>query len=83
MHRTQIYLTTDERKELLSISIETGQHQSALIREAIDQFIENKRNKKRSKNSALKAAAGLWKTRKDLPHFGDLRKEFDRQELDE
>lgn len=78
MFRTQIYLTKEEREQLLLIAQETKQYQSALIREAIDQFIENNRMRREKKQNVLGAAAGLWKNRKDLPDFNEIRKEFDR-----
>ena len=83
MFRTQIYLTQYEREKLIFLSKESGQHQSALIREAIDQFIEKKIAKKQSKSQTLKAAAGLWADRVDLPDYENLRKEFDRKDSDE
>lgn len=78
MHRTQIYLTSSEREQLLLIAKETEQYQSVLIREAIDQYIEGYRQKKQKKRETLDAAAGLWKDREDLPNFNEIRKEFDR-----
>ncbi|MBA3237659.1 MAG: CopG family transcriptional regulator [Parachlamydiaceae bacterium] len=78
MHRTQIYLTSDEREQLLLIAEETEQYQSVLIREAIDQYIEGYRQKKQKKSEILDAAAGIWKNRKDLPDFSEIRKELDR-----
>jgi metal-responsive CopG/Arc/MetJ family transcriptional regulator len=78
MFRTQVYLTSSEREGLDQIAQELGKHKSELIREAIDQFIINSRSLKREKRSALKAAAGLWKNREDLPDLRSLRKEFDR-----
>lgn len=56
---------------------ELGQHQSALIRDTINQFIESKLIAKRKKHQSLRSAAGLWANRNDLPNFKDLRKEFD------
>lgn len=78
MHRTQIYLTENEREQLLLIAEETEQYQSVLIRKAIDQFIENYQANRQKKCNALKAAAGLWKERKDLPDYSEIRKELDR-----
>ncbi len=40
MLRTQIYLTEEERAALRNLARETGKKQSALIRRAIDAFIE-------------------------------------------
>lgn len=78
MFRTQVYLTETEREKLGILAQETGQHQSALIREAIDLFIENKLRLKKDRKATLNAAAGLWADRDDLPNFQELRKEFDR-----
>lgn len=79
MLRTQIYLTKSEKESLLALSIETGLHQSALIREAIDQFIQKKRHTTRKKKDALESAAGMWAECHDLPDLRNLRTEFDRE----
>ena len=78
MHRTQIYLTETEREQLVLLARETGQSQSYLIREAIDQFITSMHHEKRKKKHIFKSAAGLWADRDDLPDFETLRAEFDR-----
>lgn len=71
MIRIQIYLTTQEQEQLCLLSKESGLHQSAIIREAIDQFIERKFTDKKKKQDSIKAAFGIWADREDLP---DLRK---------
>jgi hypothetical protein len=78
MIRTQVYLTKKEKELLAHLSREMGLHQSALIREAIDQFIANKASDKKSQQEALKAARGLWADRDDLFDITQLRAEFDR-----
>lgn len=78
MIRTQVYLTSEERKQLSLLSKELGLQQSALIREAIDQFILSKRKNKEKRRGALKAAQGIWAERADLPDYSTLRSEFDR-----
>lgn len=78
MIRTQIYLTTAEKEGLQVLAKEMGMHQSLLIREAIDQFIEGKKIAKKEKANALKAAAGMWSNRDDLPDLRQLRNEMDR-----
>ncbi len=78
MVRTQIYLTDQERKNLTLLSQETGKPQSALIREAIDQFIEAKLKEHEDTTTVLHAAKGLWSHRTDLPNFRTLRTEWDR-----
>ncbi len=83
MIRTQIYLTAAEKKALSAISREEAVPQSVLIREAIDQFIESKKQTSGNKQDALKAANGLWAKRTDLPDFTALRHEADRDFDDE
>ena len=39
MQRTQIYLTEEEQAAICQISIRSGTSQSALLRNAIDQYI--------------------------------------------
>lgn len=73
-----VYLTKTEKEMLLLLSKESRFHQNVLIREAIDQFLESKRIEKKSKKETLKAAAGLWADRDDLPDFAAFREEFDR-----
>lgn len=76
MNRTQIYLTADEVKALKALAIKTGRNQSALIREAVDEYIRRWRPSHR--RELLAAGRGLWKNRKDLPDFAELRREWDR-----
>ena len=77
MIRTQIYLTEDERTALGFLSTATGKPQSELIREAVDDFIGKSSADRR--NAVLGRAAGLWKDRTDLPDFGEIRKQWDRE----
>ena len=76
MIRTQIYLTNKQREELAIIAKDLGKKQSEIIREAIDQLIDQ--IGPRRKETALKEAAGLWEERKDLPDFRAMRSEWDR-----
>ena len=76
--RTQVYLTNQEKQKLSLLSRQLGQHQSSLIREAIDLFIETKTVENKQKINALEQAQGLWAERQDLPDFDTLRREFDR-----
>lgn len=80
MVRTQIYLTENEKKVLATLAEETGKSQSALIREAIDRFIDEV--EKESRLERLRQARGLWKDREDLPEISDLREEWDRAALE-
>ncbi len=76
MVRTQIYLTERQRDELAAIAKIAGKKQSELIREAVDRFIDQSGRSRRE--SVLRAAAGVWKDRMDLPDFKATRVEWDR-----
>jgi hypothetical protein len=76
MVRTQIYLTVRQRRKLVAIAKTAGKKQSELIREAVDSLIAEKgRN---TREAVLREAAGIWKNRKDLPHFKGTRAGWDR-----
>ncbi len=76
MVRTQIYLTQRQRDELAAIAETCGKKQSELIREAVDQFIDQAGSGRR--DLVLRQAAGIWKDRTDLPDFEAVRGEWDR-----
>ncbi len=44
MRRTQIYLSEQERKGLQALALSSGLSQSALIREAIDSFLQQQQH---------------------------------------
>jgi predicted DNA-binding protein len=84
MHRTQIYLTPQERKALGTLAARTGRTQSDLIREALDRFLEESGADELSDRTALlRHGRGLWANRTDLPDFAALRREWDRYTLDD
>jgi len=76
MVRTQIYLTDHQRTELAAIAKTLGKKQSELIREAIDHLISQIGHNRRE--IVLNQAAGMWENRTDLPDFGAIRSEWDR-----
>ena len=76
MERTQIYLTAKEKQAVRSIAGRLGTTQSAVIRTAVDRFIE--RDGAGNKRDLLRSGRGLWKARQDLPDFGAVRRELDR-----
>lgn len=76
MVRTQIYLTEEQRDELVAIAKTLGKKQSELIREAIDRLIDRAGSSRR--DAVLREAAGIWKDRTDLPDFKAIRAEWDR-----
>lgn len=77
MVRTQIYLTTQERKGLAAVSKSSGKKQSELIRDAVDMLLAEQDGTR--KNAVLKQLAGVWRNRRDLPDFAELRRELDRK----
>lgn len=64
MKRTQIYLTTEQWRDLAELSKKEHRSVAELIREAVDQVYRVK-TKKDSK-AAVRAAAGIWADRTDL-----------------
>lgn len=76
MERTQIYLTARERAALRTIARRLGGSQSAVIRMAIDRFIDDEDARRR--RELMHGATGLWKDRRDLLDFPGLRRELDR-----
>ena len=76
MVRTQIYLTEGQRAEIAAIASQSGKRQSEVIREAVDRFIEQKSRGRRE--AILRAAAGIWRDRTDLPDLDALRRGWDR-----
>ena len=76
MERMQIYLTEKERKTLKAIAVRLGRSQSALIREAVDRYIEC--DQASSRLDLLRQARGIWAKRDDLPDFDEVRRELDR-----
>lgn len=75
MKRTQIYLTEAEHQGIREIASATDQCQSALIREAIDQYLTRK--KPDDKLAKIRRAKGIWKGRADLD-LAEIRADFDR-----
>jgi len=79
MQRTPIYLSESERQGLEALALRSGRSQSALIREAIDSFLE--RHQPEGRLARLRQARGLWAGREDLPSWPDPRRELDRQPM--
>ncbi len=64
MERTQIYLSSDNKRSLAELSSATGDNVSELIRHAVEQFLESQQHvtKKREKHKekVFAAAFGIW-----------------------
>ena len=58
MERTQIYLTEEERRALKALATRLDRSQSALIREAIDRYVD--RYQEGNRLELLRPARGLW-----------------------
>ena len=78
MHRTQIYISEEQKQALDDVARTTGTSLSQLIRDAIDKYVSQARGHERLK--LLREARGSWADRKDLPDFAALRREWDRQD---
>jgi len=81
MERTQIYLTEEERRALKTLATRLDRSQSALIREAIDRYLD--RYQEGNRLDLLRQARGLWADRRDLPDFEAVRRELDRIHFEE
>jgi len=80
MQRAQIYLSEAERQGLQALALSSGRSQSALIREAIDAFLQQQQPQGRL--ARLRQGRGLWADRTDLPDWSALRSEMDRAPAD-
>lgn len=76
MKRTQIYISEEMKEELDTLSRQRGISKSEIIREAVAEYVS--RQSETEKKEKLKAGAGLWKEKKDLPDLSKLRSEFER-----
>jgi len=74
MTRTQIYLTPTEAQGVARIAAESGRKQSAVIREAIDQYLS--RLGPQDRLQRLQEARGIWEDREI--GLKDIRQDFDR-----
>ena len=69
MRRTQIYLSTEQWKTLHAMSFRTHQSMSDLIRSALDRKYLG--GHLPDFESAVRAAFGIWKDRKDIGDTAD------------
>lgn len=76
MKRTQIYIPEHLQQKLESLSKSRGSSKSAIIRDAVVQYLEQQSDAERE--NRLRAGAGMWKNKKDIPDIAKLRKEMER-----
>jgi hypothetical protein len=66
MQKIQVFLREDQKTALRSIARRTGHKQSDLIRKSVDLLIDRIKGENADWRESTRAAAGLWKDRKDL-----------------
>ena len=76
MIRTQVCLTERQRDRLAAIARAAGLPQSAIIREAIDRFLEQ--DPRAGREAVARDAAGIWRERSAVPTLAALREAWNR-----
>ena len=66
MQKFQVFLREDQKTALKSLSARTGVRQSDLVRQGVDLLLEGTAQRRTDWREATRAAAGLWRERKDL-----------------
>jgi len=82
MQKIQVFLRDDQKTALKSLSARTGARQSDLVRRGVDLLLEGTAARKADWREAVRAAAGLWRDRKDIEAVsgrlrGSLKKRFE------
>jgi hypothetical protein len=75
MAEIEVNLTENEERALRELALRTGKTEDELIHDAVDKLIKQGLP---SGNLGMLQARGIWKDRDDLPHFGEIRREWDR-----
>ncbi len=79
MERTQIYLTSEQKKALKAIAAQKHEPLAEVVREAVELYISEQ---KPSTIERISRARGLWKDRKELDavnYENELRKEINKR----
>ena len=74
---TAITLNEPEASALLTLVQRTGRPADELVREAIQQYIQQ--HTLVDRHALLQQARGMWQHRDDLPQLSQLRHEFDER----
>ncbi len=79
MERTQIYLTSEQKKSLKTIAAQKQAPLAEVVREAVELYISEQ---KPSVTERISKARGLWKDRKSLDaatYENEIRKELNKR----
>jgi hypothetical protein len=76
MLHSNIHISEETGQILISLASKTGKPVENVLDEAVNEYALHHSNL--SRDERLLAGKGLWKDRKDLPDFDELRKSFDR-----
>ena len=77
MHRAQVYLTDEERRAIQALAQQSGKSFSAILRDAIDNYIAQYHTEALSE--AIEASYGCWHDRQDVT-LDALRCEWEARE---
>lgn len=80
-HRTQIYLTDEQKKQIDEVRERNHISLAQLVREAVDKYLVEKKQQL-SIEEALKISAGAWKYRTDVESGSKYTRKI-RQEAEE
>ena len=72
---TRLHILTDQQQAALQVIAEqTGQSEEELVREAVEQLIDQFDHAHRL--ALLRQARGMWQDRTDLPDFDAIRRDY-------
>lgn len=80
MTTATIPITQKQKAAIARMAKETERTRAEVIRDAIDAYLEQAKVKKGEQLALLRSAWGMWKDRKDLPNFEEVRGSWDRVE---
>jgi len=66
VQKIQVFLREEQKTALKTLSAQTGVRQSDLVRQGVDLLLEGASRRTTDWREATRAAAGLWRERKDL-----------------
>lgn len=78
MRRTQLYLDEEQHRQASRVAAEMGQTLSDVMRVALDDYLLRRRRQRKDFHDALSQAAGIWRSREDVPDLAEIRKAGER-----